>query len=147
MATADAGESLGARLLGPMRAWRGERERELGGPQRQEVLAMLAMRANQAVSRSELIGGIWGDNPPPSAVNALHVHVAGLRKALEPHRAAAGPDRHRAGLFAAAASRPAGRGAVRPSSRRGPRGSQASPVCTWDGLDCAIGYAEAASIA
>jgi|GEM_PF-76526 DNA-binding SARP family transcriptional activator/tetratricopeptide (TPR) repeat protein len=87
MATADDGEPLLVRLLGPVRAWRGNHELELGGPQRQAVMAMLAMRANQAVSRSEFIDGIWGDDPPPSAVNALHVHVAGLRKALEPHRA------------------------------------------------------------
>jgi hypothetical protein len=86
MATADNGEPLLVRLLGPVRAWLGNHELELGGPQRQAVMAMLAMRANQPVSRSEFIDGIWGDDPPPSAVNALHVHVAGLRKALEPHR-------------------------------------------------------------
>jgi len=39
----------------------------------------------------ELIDGIWGEDPPPSAVNALHVHVAGLRRALEPHRASRAP--------------------------------------------------------
>ncbi|MBV9382094.1 MAG: tetratricopeptide repeat protein [Streptosporangiaceae bacterium] len=91
MATADGEEPLLVRLLGPVRAWRGERELGLGGPQRQAVLAMLAMRANQTVSRGELIDGIWGDDPPPSAVNALHVHVAGLRKTLEPHRASRAP--------------------------------------------------------
>src|SRR5580693_4218657 len=55
------------------------------------VLALLALRANQAVSRSELIDGIWGEDPPPSAVNALHVHVARLRRALEPNRAHRAP--------------------------------------------------------
>jgi DNA-binding SARP family transcriptional activator/Tfp pilus assembly protein PilF len=74
-----------------VRAWRGERELKLGGPQRQAVLGLLAMRANQAASRDELIDGIWGQDPPSSAVNALHVHVAGLRRALEPHRATRAP--------------------------------------------------------
>jgi DNA-binding SARP family transcriptional activator/Tfp pilus assembly protein PilF len=44
------------------------------------------MRANQFVSRDELIDRIWGDEPPASPVNALHVHVARLRAVLEPHR-------------------------------------------------------------
>src|SRR5208282_3807251 len=87
----DYGPALLVRLLGPVRAWRGDRELELGGPQRQAVLGLLALRANQAVSRSELIDGIWGEDPPPSAVNALHVHVAGLRRTLEPHRASRAP--------------------------------------------------------
>jgi len=87
----DYGPALLVRLLGPVRAWQGDRELELGGPQRQAVLALLALRANQAVSRSELIDGIWGEDPPPSAVNALHVHVAGLRRALEPNRASRAP--------------------------------------------------------
>ena len=91
MVTADHGGLLLVRLLGPVRAWQGNRELELGGPQRQVVLALLALRANQAVSRSELIDGIWGEDPPPSAVNALHVHVAGLRRALEPNRASRAP--------------------------------------------------------
>jgi DNA-binding SARP family transcriptional activator/Tfp pilus assembly protein PilF len=86
----DAG-TLRIQLLGPVRAWRGEQELELGGPRRRAVLAMLAMRASQAVSRSELIDGLWGEDPPASAVNSLHVYVAGLRRVLEPHRARRAP--------------------------------------------------------
>ena len=91
MVTADRGPALLVQLLGPVRAWRGDRELELGGPQRQAVLGLLALRVNQAVARSELIDGIWGEDPPPSAVNALHVHMAGLRRALEPNRASRAP--------------------------------------------------------
>jgi DNA-binding SARP family transcriptional activator len=91
MVIAAHGPALLVRLLGPVRAWRGDRELELGGPQRRAVLGLLALRANQAVSRSELIDGIWGEDPPPSAVNALHVHVAALRRALEPNRASRAP--------------------------------------------------------
>ena len=74
-------------VLGPVRAWRGETELELGAPQRRAVLGLLAARANQAVSRDELIDGIWGDALPARSVNALHVHVSRLRAALEPGRA------------------------------------------------------------
>jgi DNA-binding SARP family transcriptional activator/Tfp pilus assembly protein PilF len=86
----DAG-ALRIQLLGPVRAWRGEQELELGGPRRRAVLAMLAIRASQAVSRSELIDGLWGADPPVSAVNSVHVYVAGLRRVLEPHRARRAP--------------------------------------------------------
>ena len=83
--------TLRIQLLGPVRAWRGEQELELGGPRRRAVLAMLAMRGSQAVSRSELIDGLWGEDPPASAVNSLHVYVAGLRRVLEPGRARRAP--------------------------------------------------------
>ena len=86
----DAG-ALRVQLLGPVRAWRGEQELELGGPRRRAVLGMLAMRVNQVVSRSELIDGMWGENPPASAVNSVHVYVAGLRRVLEPRRAHRAP--------------------------------------------------------
>jgi len=68
-------------------------ELELGAPRRRAVLGLLASRANQEVSRDELIDGIWGDDLPASSVNALHVHVARLRAALEPDRARRAPGR------------------------------------------------------
>jgi DNA-binding SARP family transcriptional activator len=83
---ADAGRLLRVAVLGPVRAWRQDTELELGAPRRRAVLGLLAARANQVVSRDQLIDGIWGEEPPASAVNALHVHVARLRAALEPQR-------------------------------------------------------------
>ena len=78
-------------VLGPVRAWRGDAELELGAPQRRAVLGLLAARANQSVSRDELIDGIWGDELPARSVNALHVHVSRLRAALDPGRAQRAP--------------------------------------------------------
>ena len=89
----DDGEPLVVSLFGPVRAWRGDVELDLGTPRQRTVLGLLAMRANRAVSRDELIDGIWGDAPPPSAVNAVHVYVAGLRRAVEPRRAHRAPGR------------------------------------------------------
>jgi DNA-binding SARP family transcriptional activator/tetratricopeptide (TPR) repeat protein len=83
--------SLRVQLLGAVRAWRGEQELDLGGPRRRAVLAMLALRTGQAVSRSEIIDGMWGEDPPDSAVNSVHVYVAGLRRVLEPRRARRAP--------------------------------------------------------
>ena len=89
--TADTGRLLRVTLLGPVRAWQGDTELELGAPQRRAVLGLLAARPNQVVSRDELIDGIWGSELPASPVNALHVHVARLRIVLEPGRANRAP--------------------------------------------------------
>src|SRR5215469_16283233 len=82
---------LRVRLLGRVRAWRGERELDLGAPKQRAVLSILAMRANQAVSRNELIDAVWGESPPASAANGVHVYVAELRRLLEPDRAHRAP--------------------------------------------------------
>jgi DNA-binding SARP family transcriptional activator/ABC-type branched-subunit amino acid transport system substrate-binding protein/outer membrane protein assembly factor BamB len=43
------------------------------------------------VSVERLIDGLWGDDPPETAVTALHVHVSQLRKLLEPDRLSGEP--------------------------------------------------------
>ena len=91
--TADDGQPLRVAVLGPVRAWRGDAELDLGAPQRRAVLGLLAVRANQVVPRDELIDGLWGEELPASAVNALHVHVSRLRATLEPQRAHRAPSR------------------------------------------------------
>jgi DNA-binding SARP family transcriptional activator len=73
-------------LLGRVQAWSGERALAVGPPRQQALLAMLALRANRFVSRDELVDGIWGADPPASAVNGVHVYVSALRRALEPDR-------------------------------------------------------------
>ncbi len=80
------GQPLRVQVLGPLRAWRGGGELELGARRQQAVLGMLAMRANQAVSSGELIDAVWGERPPATALNSVHTYVAGLRRVLEPHR-------------------------------------------------------------
>ena len=79
-------------LLGLVRAWRGDEELDLGGPQRRALLGMLASR-RQVVSRGELIDGLWGLGAPASAENSVHVHISGLRRVLEPRRASRAPAR------------------------------------------------------
>jgi DNA-binding SARP family transcriptional activator len=86
-------QPLAVGLFGPVRARLGDRDLELGTPLRRAVLGLLATRANKTVSRDELIDGVWGDAPPPSAVNAVHGYIAGLRRVLEPRRAHRAPAR------------------------------------------------------
>jgi DNA-binding response OmpR family regulator len=47
------------------------------------MLELLARRAGQVVSRSDISGQLWDDNHDPSS-NALEVYVARLRRKLEP---------------------------------------------------------------
>ncbi|MCI3934699.1 AfsR/SARP family transcriptional regulator [Streptomyces sp. AN091965] len=75
-------------LLGRLRAWRGDRELELGSPQQQAFLAVLLLRQERAASVGDVVEALWGGNPPPRAVGALRTYASRLRKLLEPERAA-----------------------------------------------------------
>jgi DNA-binding SARP family transcriptional activator len=69
-----------------VRAWRAHDELALGSAHRRAVLAVLAMRANHVVARTELIDAIWGDSAPASANGSVYTYISGLRAALEPER-------------------------------------------------------------
>ena len=86
MSAAD-GSAPRLQLLGPLKAWQGETELDLGSAHRRTVLAALAMHPNRTVSREELIDAVWGDAPPQSAQGSIYTYVSGLRRALEPGRA------------------------------------------------------------
>ncbi|WP_431995859.1 AfsR/SARP family transcriptional regulator [Streptomyces griseoflavus] len=80
-------------VLGPLRAWRGEQELELGSPQQRAVLAALLLRGGRPATLGELIDGVWGERPPAAAVSVLRTYVSRLRKVLEPDRNRAGGPR------------------------------------------------------
>ena len=69
-------------VLGPMRARRDGHDLPLGGPKQRALLAMLLLRANEAVSRERLIEGMWGEQPPPTAEHTLDNYVSRLRRLL-----------------------------------------------------------------
>ncbi|MET7935573.1 BTAD domain-containing putative transcriptional regulator [Streptomyces sp. NPDC005322] len=71
-------------VLGPVRAWRGEAELELGPPKQRALLALLLVRAGQPVALSEIVDVLWAQDPPSSAVNVVHRHVGAVRRLLEP---------------------------------------------------------------
>ncbi len=79
--------SVRLQLLGPMKAFQGDVELDLGSAHRRTVLAALAMHPNRTVSREELIDAVWGEAPPQSAQGSIYTYVSGLRRALEPGRA------------------------------------------------------------
>ncbi|WP_329352957.1 tetratricopeptide repeat protein [Streptomyces sp. NBC_01261] len=83
-------EGLRFAVLGPVRAWRGAEEIDLGTPQRRTVLAVLLLAEGSPVPRSTLIQALWGtDGEPASALGIMRTYVHHLRRALDPGGAAA----------------------------------------------------------
>jgi DNA-binding SARP family transcriptional activator/tetratricopeptide (TPR) repeat protein len=70
-------------VLGPVRAWRGDTELNLGAPQQRAVLALLLLADGRQVTLDGLINGLWGDDPPAAAVGAVRTYVSRLRRALD----------------------------------------------------------------
>lgn len=83
------GERLRFEVLGPVRAWRGDREIDLGSPQQRAILAILLLQAGTPASPDQLIAAIWGGAAPRAAVGMIRSYVSRLRHVLDPaHRAA-----------------------------------------------------------
>ena len=80
-----SGESgtLRIQLLGPVRAWQGERELRIGSPPRRAVLAMLAMRGGRPVAASEIARGLAMGPPARRASGRVAAHVTALRGVLD----------------------------------------------------------------
>jgi DNA-binding SARP family transcriptional activator len=55
---------------------------KIAAPRPRALLAQLLLNANQTVSTSALIDGMWGGQPPQHPESALHVVVCRLRRAL-----------------------------------------------------------------
>ncbi|GAA0448816.1 SARP family transcriptional regulator [Paractinoplanes deccanensis] len=71
-------------VLGPVRAWRGDIDLDLGGRQQRLVLALLLARAGTVVGLDELVDAVWEQDPPTSAVNVVHRYIGTLRRLIEP---------------------------------------------------------------
>ena len=68
-------------LLGPLECRVDDQVIELGSRSRRVLLAILALQAPRVVSRDDLVDGLWGESPPPSARNSLEAHISRLRGA------------------------------------------------------------------
>jgi len=69
-------------LLGPVQAWHGETEIDLGIPQQRALLALLLLRAGRPVPMDEITDLLWPDSAPASAAGIVHSRVSGLRQIL-----------------------------------------------------------------
>jgi DNA-binding SARP family transcriptional activator len=68
------------RLLGPVDLTVGGSVREVSGPRRQAVLAVLALHRGDVIGTDQIIDIVWGDHPPITATNTLQSHVSHLRR-------------------------------------------------------------------
>jgi DNA-binding SARP family transcriptional activator len=73
-------------VLGPLTAWRGQTQLELGPPRQRAVLGLLVVNPGTQVRREALIDALWGEAIPATALNLVQTYVARLRRILEPHR-------------------------------------------------------------
>jgi DNA-binding SARP family transcriptional activator len=75
------------RILGPLEVLDDHgRPLILGGAKQRALLAVLLLHAGQVVSAERLVDELWGEEPSERARSVLQVHVANLRKVLEPAR-------------------------------------------------------------
>ena len=74
---------IAVRVLGPVEVVFGDARADgLGGPKQRAVLALLALQPGQVVSMQALVTGLWGQDPPPRAVNTVQGYVSNLRRLL-----------------------------------------------------------------
>jgi predicted ATPase/DNA-binding SARP family transcriptional activator len=69
-------------VLGPLEI---ERDREivpLASGRQRVLLALLLMAGAESLSRDRLVEELWGERPPATAVEALHMHLSKLRRLL-----------------------------------------------------------------
>ena len=71
-------------LLGPLEVRDRGRPLSVPGNRPRALLALLALNVGRVIPAERLIELLWGDEPPPTAGNALQVHISALRKVLEP---------------------------------------------------------------
>ncbi|HEX4252117.1 MAG TPA: AfsR/SARP family transcriptional regulator [Pseudonocardia sp.] len=69
-------------LLGPVQAWQGERELELGSPQQRAVLAALLLSKGKHVAVDDLVEMLWEHNMPRSARATVRTYICRLRREL-----------------------------------------------------------------
>src|ERR1700722_2184247 len=72
------------RILGPLEVGMDGKPIEIGGPKMRALLALLLLRAGEAVPREVLMRELWGETPPDNAQHTLDVHMSRLRKILDP---------------------------------------------------------------
>ncbi|MCO8277507.1 tetratricopeptide repeat protein [Actinoplanes sp. TRM 88003] len=80
-------------VLGPLRVSRDGAELRVGPAQRGLLLSLLLAYAGEKVPLTEILDVLWGDDPPPTAVNVVHRHVGALRRILQPDLPAREPGR------------------------------------------------------
>ncbi|AXL88821.1 hypothetical protein C4J65_11145 [Streptomyces sp. CB09001] len=69
-------------ILGPLTVHSGDREAAPSAPKPRQLLAMLAVRAGQAIAMDLLVDELWESSPPRSAVTAVQTYIVTLRRSI-----------------------------------------------------------------
>jgi len=69
-------------VLGPVRAWVGDHELELGTPQQRAILGILLLRGGATATADQLINAVWGPAAPRAAIGVIRSYVSRLRRVL-----------------------------------------------------------------
>ncbi len=75
-------ETIEFRILGPFEVSGRGKPLEVGAGKQRALLALLVLSPGEVVSTDRLIDALWGEDPPASALNSVHVYVSQLRKAF-----------------------------------------------------------------
>ena len=79
----DAGVTTRFGILGPLEITAGSgADLVIGGRKQRELLCLLILHRNRAVSASRLVAELWGDEAPKGAEVTLRSHVSHLRRRL-----------------------------------------------------------------
>ena len=78
-------------VLGAAQVFLGDAQVDLGTRKQRALVAALALGQGRPVSVDSLVDVLWPHDPPPGVQGTLQAYVAGLRRALEPDRAARAP--------------------------------------------------------
>ncbi|MEU7215008.1 AfsR/SARP family transcriptional regulator [Nocardia iowensis] len=79
-------EQVKLHVLGPLRATYRGQPLDLGPLKQRRLLVALILKANNPVSREEIIESVWHRETPNSVVNLVYTYVARLRRILDPGR-------------------------------------------------------------
>jgi DNA-binding SARP family transcriptional activator len=69
-------------VLGPVRAWVGDTELDLGTPQQRAILGILLLRAGTPATPDQLTTAVWGPAAPRAAIGVIRSYVSRLRRVL-----------------------------------------------------------------
>jgi DNA-binding SARP family transcriptional activator/tetratricopeptide (TPR) repeat protein len=71
-------------VLGPVRAWLGDEELDIGPPTQVSLLSLLLVNAGRPVTMDDIVDALWGEAPPRTAVNIVHRAIGSLRRLTDP---------------------------------------------------------------